>query len=118
MLENAQSYKSQIAITEVVFQDASATTGNGIEFFVDGEKSLTIEIYGTSTSRTVTFYAKSASGTVRALKGLKMSDWTSDTSTTGTGEIWQFDITGLYSVIMDLTAVSGGNVSIKGRAIS
>lgn len=102
----------------VTFQDAATPTGDGTPFVVGAYKILTVEIYGTSTTRTVTFYGKSKSGTLRALKGLNLSTWNSATSTTGSGEIWQFDITGLDYVIMNLTAVSGGNVSIKGNAIS
>jgi hypothetical protein len=50
--------------------------------------------------------------------GIKVSDLSTGVSTTGTGEVWQFDVTGLEEVIMDLTAVSGGNVSVKGRAVA
>ena len=38
-------------------------------------------------------------------------------SSTGNNEIWQFDVSGLVSVVMDLTEVSGGNISIKGRLV-
>lgn len=103
---------------EHTFHDAKTTTGNGTALEVKGLSTLTIEIYGTSSSRTVTFYAKSKSGTLRALMGVRLSDFATATSTTGTGEIWQFDITGLDYVVMDLTAVDGGNVSVKGRAVA
>ncbi len=102
----------------IVFQDASTSAGNGTSFEVGVYKTLTIEIYGTSSTRTVTFYGKGTSGTLRALMGVRMSDFSTAVSTTGTGEIWQFDTTGLEYVVMDLTAVSGGNVSVKGRAVS
>ena len=103
---------------DITFQDAATGTGNGTEFSVGAYRTLTIEIYGTSTSRSVTFYGKSKSGTLRALMGVRVSDFATATSTTGTGEIWQFDITGLDYVVMDLTAVAGGNVSVKGRAVA
>ena len=103
---------------DLVFHDEATTTGNGTTYFVGASKTLTVEIYGTSTSRTISFYAISESGTIRPMMGVRMSDFATATSTTTTGEIWQFDITGLDSVMMDLTAVAGGNVSVKGRAVA
>ena len=103
---------------DVTFHDSAIIAANGTEVTVGGYKNLTIEIYGTSTTRTVTFYGKGVSGTLRALTGVNIGDLSTATSTTATGEIWQFDITGLESVVMDLTAVAGGNVSIKGRVVA
>ena len=80
--------------------------------------SLLIEVYGTSSSRTLQFKAKGESGTARTLLGTKISDASTATSTTGTAELWRFDITGLKHITMDLTAVAGGNVSVKGRAVA
>jgi hypothetical protein len=113
-----QPIQTRPVVKDIIFQDTATTTGNGTAFEVGAYKTLTIEIYGTSSSRTVTFYGKSESGTLRAITGIKLSDFTTATSTTGTGELWQFDITGLKYVVIDLTAVAGGNVSVKGRAVS
>ena len=104
--------------TDVIFHDTATAISIGKRFEVKSFKTLTIEIYGTSTGRTVTFYGVGASGTSRALKGLNLGTWASATSTTGTAEIWQFDITGLNEVIMELTAITDNNVSVKGRAVS
>ena len=101
----------------VIFHDEAVSASNGTELEVGGYKTLAFEIYGTSTSRTVEFKCKSESGTLRSIMGVKVNDFSTATSTNGTGEIWQFDITGLTSIIIDLTAVAGGNVSVKGRVI-
>ena len=106
----------EIQISAATFHTAATVAANGTDFTVGAYKTLTVEIYGTSTSRTVTFYGKSKSGTLRAISGVRLSDFTVATSTTGTGEIWQFDVTGLESVTIGLTAVSGGNVTISGNA--
>ena len=79
---------------------------------------LTVEIYGTSTARTIAFIGRGPSGTDRAIMGVRLSDLSTATSTTGTGELWQFDITGLTAVFCDLQVVAGGNVTIKGRAVA
>ena len=101
--------------TVAVFHNAATVAANGTDVSVGNYKTLTLEIYGTSTSRTLTFYAKGASGTVRAMSGVRLSDYSVASSTTTSGEIWQFDVTGTESVIIDLTAVAGGNVTASGR---
>ena len=105
----------------VTFQDSATVAANGVSIPVGAYKNLTIEIYGTSTTRTVTFYGKGPSGTLRAIPGVKQSGDTNFTmamNTINNNELWQFDVTGLEYVIMDLTAVSGGNVSVKGRLVA
>lgn len=109
---------SQNRTVAVTFQSAATSTGNGTAFEVGAYRTLTVKITGTSSTRTVTFYAKDTDGNLTALMGVRLSDFATGTSTTGTGEYWQFDITGIYSIVMDLTAVAGGNVSVKGRAVA
>ena len=105
-------------VTDVTFHDAAVVGAGGTILTVGGNKTLTVEIYGTSTSRTVAFKARGPSGADVALMGVNLTTNASAISTTGTGEFWQFDITGLTSVLMDLTAVAGGNVSVKGKAVA
>jgi hypothetical protein len=99
---------------EAVFHDAATVPDNGNVIAVKGYKTLSVDIYGTATSLTVTFYGKGASGELRTIQGIKRSDYSLASSTTTLGQLWQFDVSGLESVVLDLTAVSGGNVSIKG----
>jgi len=103
---------------DVIFHTAATTAADGTILTVGNYKTLTVEIYGTSSSRTVAFIGRGAGAADRALMGINLSDFSTATSTTGTGEIWQFDITGLTSVFMDLQAVSGGNVSVTGRVVA
>lgn len=103
---------------DVVFHDEAITPSEGDPLQTESYKTLTMEIYGTSISRSVVFYGVSNSGVKRNIKGIRLSDYTISASTTGSGEIWQFDIVGLVSVIMELASVEGGNVSVKGRAVS
>lgn len=105
-------------VTDVVFHDAATVTGQGGVFTVDGYKTLTVEVYGTAATLTVAFKATGPSGTARTLMGAKLSDLSTGTSSSALGEFWQFDVTGLSTVIMDLTAVTGGNVSVKGKAVA
>ena len=83
-----------------------------------GAKTLTVEIWGTSTSRTIEFKAAGPSGAYRQLAGVRLADLVVASSTTDTGELWQFDVTGLASVVIAITAIEGGNVSIAGRVVA
>jgi hypothetical protein len=113
-----RSDNMQNRVTNVIFHSAATEAADGAIFEVDDNKTLTIEIYGTSASRTVAFMGRGTAGADRALMGVNLSSLSTAISTTGTGEIWQFDVTGLTSVLMKLTAVAGGNVSVKGRAVA
>jgi len=108
--------------TDVEFHNAAATTGTGKRFEVKSYKTLTVEIYGSddNTARTVTFYGVGPSKVSRALAGTNITaaPLAEAVSTTGTGELWQFNITGLNEVIMELTAITGGIVIVKGRAVT
>ena len=85
-------------------------------FFCGDYKTLTVEIYGSSSTRTIDFVSTLFSGNPIPLWGVKVSDGTTANTTTGNNEAWQFDIQGLENVYFDLTAVDGGDVTITGRA--
>jgi hypothetical protein len=104
-------------VTDVVLQDTATTIGNGTPFTVGSTKTLTIEIYGTSTSNTMVFEGSSVSGTYYAIQGVKLLDYTMASQTTGINEVWMFDVTGLASFRARISNVSGGSVSVKGKAV-
>lgn len=110
--------KSGSATTAVTLQPASTAIGAGNAFTVGGYRTLTLEVSGTSSSRTVVFQGIGPSGTAIAIMGTKLTDGTTGSQTTGTGELWRFDVTGLTSFQANLTAVSGGNVTISGVAVA
>lgn len=100
------------------FQNAAVSAANGTALTVAAYKTLTIEISGTSTSRTIVFEGQGPSGTYYPIQGVKSSDLSMDTQTTGNGEIWSFEITGLTSFRARISGVSGGNVTVKGKAVA
>lgn len=100
------------------FHDASAAAADGTAFVVGGYKTLVVEIYGDSASRTIEFKATGPNGAPRSVIGINLGTMASAVNTAGTGELWQFDVTGLASILMDLTAVAGGSVTIKGKAVT
>lgn len=105
-------------VQDVTLQNAATAAGNGTPFVVEGFKTLTIEIIGTSTSRTIFFEAASVSNISLPIQGVKLLDMSVGSSTTGNNELWQFDVTGLVSFRARLSSVAGGNVSIKGKAVA
>lgn len=111
-----------VKLADVVFHDESVATGTGNIIEVNGAKSLTIHVRGTSTSRTIEFKGVCEDGSVLDIVGCKLGDvnFTMATSTTGmgSGEVWYFDsIEGLKEVYFDITAIAGGNISIGGRLV-
>ena len=109
-------------VLDHIFHDAATAAGNGVFLEVKYFKTLTVETFGTAanSARTLTFYSKGPSGALKALAGVKISaaPLVTAVSTTGTAETWQFDITGLHKVYMDLTSITGGTFSVYGRAVS
>ncbi len=103
---------------DFTFQDIATTTASGAEFDVRAFKDLTIEIYGTSTSRTVVFEAAGSSGAYKPIQGVKNDDFAMGTQTSGNNESWSFTITGQKKFRVRISAVSGGNVTVKGTAVA
>lgn len=50
--------------------------------------------------------------------GINLADLSMATSATNNEEVCTFEVTGLQSVIMEITFVTGGNESIKGKAVA
>ncbi|MEH7105608.1 phage portal protein, partial [Bacillus velezensis] len=38
--------------------------------------------------------------------------------TSGTEEVWSFDIAGFKEIVMEIQSISGGSLSVKGTAFS
>lgn len=105
-------------VTDVTLQNAASATGNGTALTVGGTKTLTVEVSGTSTSQTIVFEGASVGGTYYAIQGVKLQDLSTATQTTGKGEIWQFDVTGLVNFRARISAIAGGTITVKGKAVA
>jgi hypothetical protein len=101
----------------ITFHDQTTEASQGTVFNVGSYKSLVISIDGTSTEREVLFVGKVGDVTGN-LTGVKTSNLTLGTGTTGNDEIWEFDIEGYEQVYFPVASVSGGNVTVKGRAVA
>jgi len=107
-------------VKDHAFHVSAVAAADGSPFEVGAYKTLAVDIDGAPTSHTVLFKCTGANGVEKTLKGMKVSDWATGTSTSGTSETWQFDITGLKTVIMDISAMvpGAGSLTVKGTAVA
>ncbi|AIQ54579.1 hypothetical protein [Paenibacillus sp. FSL R7-0331] len=114
--DGSQNFRMVVADPEDVTLIDAATSPVVGSYEVGSKQLLTIEIYGTASAATVNFRAISASGTPRPMMGVSTADVEPSWSG-GVGQIWQFTVTGLVAFQVELASVTGGNVSVKGRAL-
>lgn len=106
-----------------ILQNAATVAGNGTIFYpASSNATLTFEITGTSTSRTIVFEMAGISGVYRPVTAFNVLDPSiMATQTTGgtdaAPESWQVDVPYGWTFRARISAVSGGNVSVKGKAV-
>lgn len=107
----------------VTLQSGAVATGNGTPRTPTSPETLTFEISGTSTSRTVYFELAGPKGVYVAHPAIKVGDttYTSVTSTTSgddtTPASYEVDIPAGYSFRARISAVAGGDIDISGWAV-
>lgn len=108
---------------EVTLQSGATAPSNGTPYTpVNKPASLVFSVRGTSSSRTVMFELADPSGVFVACTAfgvadpIKMSSQTTGGSDT-VPESWQVDVPVGFSFRARVSAVSGGNVIIKGKAV-
>jgi hypothetical protein len=104
-----------------LYNAISSTPLTSAEFIIHPkEKSIIIDISGTNTARTIAFYAKFSKNDANPIlfQASNVSTLTLASGTTSNNEKWQFDdIEGLYSILIGVTVLSGGNLTIKAKGI-
>lgn len=110
--------------TAVILQVNAVATGNGTVYTPTSPETLTFEISGTSTSRTINFEIAGPKGVYQAHSAFLLGDttYTAVTSTTGgddtTPKTYEVDIPANYSFRARVSAVAGGDVDIAGWAVA
>ena len=107
---------------EFTFQDAVIVTGEGEHLTLSGQDKVIVSIpTGTSTSRNIVFKATSL-GVTAYMLGAKVESSGSITlavSTTNQNEVWEVTgLSGYDDFFCEVTAVAGGNVTVKGRLVA
>lgn len=98
---------------EFLLFDKATSTGTK-RLGVRGFDTAEVEVYGTATSATVKFKGASKSGIDRDRMAVNAADLSTGLSAS-MGQVWIINIGGLDSLLIDLSAVSGGNVSVNVR---
>lgn len=107
----------------VTFHTVAAVAETGQTVQVSGYKTLAVEVFGASSAAgLLTFQGASTSGNYVAVKGKRVSDNATSTSTanfpSGTPlqpDIWQFDVSGLVSFECPLLAITAGTITVQGN---
>lgn len=107
----------QIQGTSVILLDGVSNTGAGNDVSIGGNKTLSVEVFGTAASYQLQIEGKSTSGTPYVLTATNLLDL-STTQTISSAGLYQFDVTGLLSVDANVVSVTGGNVTVQGRMVS
>lgn len=106
-------------VKQIDFQMNSTVVGSGTSLTVEGFKNLTVGIASSieNTARNIEFHGIDAVGNDNLISGVDKNSMLIASSTSNTGGTWQFDITGLATVYMNLTGITLGNVTIIGLAV-
>lgn len=107
--------------TEIVtFHNGAAAIGNGGALTVGGYKTVNVKITGNAanTARTLVFEAAGFDGVYEPIQGYRPKDGAMATESNQVGESWQFDVTGFETFRVRLSAITGGTVTVKGKAVS
>jgi len=108
----------------VTLQSNAVATGNGTAYTPESPMTLTFEISGTSTSRTIVFELAGPKGVYVAHPAIKVGDatYTAVTNTTlgndTTPASYEVDIPANYSFRARVSAIAGGDVDIAGWAVA
>ena len=90
------------------------TTSNALS--IGRASQLVLQVSGTATSFSITVEGKVDANATRDTIGvIKNSDFTTPSAITTKG-VYTMSVDGYYDVVVKLTAVSGGNITVFGKA--
>ena len=99
------------------FHDAATVAADGTDMDVAGLNTVSVQISGTSTTRTILFKHSVDNTNFLDIIGMDIATLSPSVSTTSTGKTFMFDVRGISKLRIDLEAVASGNVTIKGLGI-
>lgn len=111
-------------VEDVILHNAATSLGNGTAYTPAKSENvtLTFEITGTNTARTLLFECAGLSGVFKPCTCFNVADPTKfGTSTTegndASPDSWQVDIPFGWSFRVRSTSFTGGNLTVKGKAV-
>lgn len=99
-----------------VFQDKETSASVGTDMISEKCDHVTLYITGTATSSLVLFEGSDKDGNWYASPAIRLSDLSCSSQTTGINEAWTIDLSNWFSVRTNISSISGGYITITGRA--
>lgn len=103
-------------VTSTPIKQVTSNTEKSVS--VSGYTSVTFDIAGTASSATVSFSIIAGSGKARPVYPTKVSGDLDITQTGLMNEIYNFDVTGITTVVINVTDITGGNVDVYMTGVS
>ncbi|MEW5803901.1 MAG: hypothetical protein AB1847_17540 [bacterium] len=97
--------------------DSATVPGPGTDIDVTALSTLNLQITGTATSFSLAFLGAVDGEPSIPISGINLKTFSLATVVNNLGEIWQVDVSSLKTFRAELTAVSGGSVTVKTLAI-
>lgn len=118
--ENPLPVEMGSRLATVTFHNGAAAAGNGGVLTVGSFKTLNVKITGTAanTARSLIFEAAGFDGVYEPIQAYRPKDAAMASEATALNESWQLDITGFDSFRVRLASITGGTVTVKGKAVS
>ncbi|MEW5804670.1 MAG: hypothetical protein AB1847_21480 [bacterium] len=107
----------QFETPETIIHNAATVPGAGEEIDVTAHGTLNLQITGTASSFSLSFLGSVDGINFLPVSAMNLKTFNLSTTATKLDEIWQMDVSSMKAVRAELTAVSGGNVTVKAMAI-
>ena len=102
--------------TDVIFHENAAEAGEGSIFSAGAWKNFSSK--SPARLSRMSRFGEIHLGKNVPIRGIRSEDGTSAAGTSGTDEVWSFDIAGFKEIVMEIKSISGGSLSVKGTAFS
>ena len=107
----------QFETPSVTIHNAATVAADGNAVDVQALSTLNLQITGTATSFNLAFLGSVDGTNYSPISAMNLKTFNLSTTAAVFNEIWQIDTSSLKYIMADLTAVSGGNVTVKTFAI-
>ncbi|PFJ03215.1 hypothetical protein [Priestia megaterium] len=105
-------------VKDVILQEAAETSNDGEPFNVGSFRTITQRISGTATNRTIIFEFSMDGQNWEECTGMRLNGMEMSSQVTGNNETWSFEVPGIYQFRARVAEVIGGNVTVKGTAVT
>lgn len=102
---------------EIYLQNGATGAGEGTPFDIGGYTTINFKVTGSSTSREIIFEVSGLDGEYEEIQAYRPKDSAMSSHSTGNNESWIVDVTGFETFRARVVSVSGGDITIRGKAV-